>query len=66
MGRQKLGDVVVLSKKHKDVAYNLNLMRVRPVVDAGAETAQPCLIHNRPSIRHMNMMSMSAVWVHPM
>ncbi|KAI5193186.1 Otu Domain-Containing Protein 5 [Manis pentadactyla] len=66
VGRQRLGDEVVLPEKHKDVAYNLNLMRVRLVVDAGAEAEQPCLIHNHLSIRHMNMLSMSTVWVHPM
>lgn len=50
MGRQRLDDEVVLSRKHKDVAYNVDMMRVRLVVGAGAEAAQPCLIHNRLSI----------------
>lgn len=45
-GRQKLDDEVVLSKKHKEVAYNVDMMRVRLVQGAGAGAAQPCLIHN--------------------
>lgn len=45
-GRQKLDDEVVLSKEHTEVAYNVDMMRVRLVQWAGAGAAQPCLIHN--------------------
>lgn len=45
-GKQRLDDEVVLSKKHKEVAYNVDMMKVRLVEGAGAEAAQPCWIHN--------------------
>lgn len=44
--RQRLDDEVVLSKKHKEVAYNVDMMTVRLVEGAGAGAAQPCWIHN--------------------
>lgn len=45
-GRQRLDDEVVLLKKHKEVAYNVDMTRVRLVQGAGAGAVQPCLTHN--------------------
>lgn len=45
-GRQRFDDEVVLSKKRKEVAYNVDKMTVRLVEGAGAGAGQPCLIHN--------------------
>lgn len=45
-GRQKLDDEEVWSKKHKEVAYNVDTMRVKLVQGAGAGAEQPYLFHN--------------------
>lgn len=46
VGRQKLDGEVVLSKQHKEAAYNVDMMREKVVEEAVAVAVQPCLIHN--------------------
>lgn len=56
-GKSRLDDVVVLSRKHKEVAYNADMMRERVEEEAGAGAAQPCLIHS-----HLLIMAEQGQW----